>query len=111
MTREASDPARAQRPAPEQHPAWCEPGSCTATGGNGHHVSPVTELKAMPPSPVTVAVRLSQGTPVSGFPLADVPLVHLVISDDEGELCDVPLYVEMARDLGRLLTRSDTPSR
>jgi hypothetical protein len=58
----------------------------------------------MSPNPVAVAIRLVQGTPMDGYPLSDVPLVHLSMTDDEGdELCDVPLYVEMAHALARLL--------
>ncbi len=105
MTQTTTVQPQGQRRPVIRHPVWCDPASCTAMDGHGHHFSRVIELKALPRCPLGVAVRLSQGTAVAGFPLSNVPLVQLSIADDEGELCEVGLYVEMAQELGRLLVR------
>ncbi len=89
-----------------EHPSWCDLATCTAaTSGRGHHISRAVELHAIPPCPLGIFVSLTQGTPVSGFPLSDVPLVHLALSDDEGELCTVAMYLDLAHVLGHTLTR------
>jgi hypothetical protein len=87
-----------------QHPTWCDPGSCCVdTNGNGRHLSRQVELPSIPPNPLSVAVRLTQGTPIPGYPMSDILLVHTALRDDEGDLCDVVMYAEMARELGRVL--------
>jgi len=64
------------------------------------------QLPPIPPNPLSVAVRLSQGANIPGHPLSDIPLVYAALSDDEGEIFDVPIYPKMARELGRILTHT-----
>jgi hypothetical protein len=101
-----AQPHHGDRPEIE-HPLWCDPGSCCAdTNGTGRHQSAAVELRAIPPNPLSVVARLSQGAPMPGYPLADISLVSAALSDDEGEIFDVMMYPQMARELGRVLTHT-----
>jgi hypothetical protein len=102
----SAQPHRDQRPNID-HPLWCDPGSCSVgTNGTGRHESASVELPPIPPNPLGVAVRLSQGAPMSKHPQADIPLMYAALSDDEGEIFDVPMDPKMARQLGRILTHT-----
>ena len=101
-----AQPHHGDRPEIE-HPLWCDPGSCCAdTNGTGRHQSAAVELRAIPPNPLSVVVRMTQGVPVAGYPLSDISLVHVALTDDDGDICDAAIYPEMARVLGRILTHT-----
>jgi hypothetical protein len=107
MTQTTSvQPHRDERPT-IKHPSWCDPGSCYIdTDGTGRHQSPTLRLPPIADNPISVTVRLSQGANIPGHPLADIPLVYVALSDDEDEICDVPMYPKMARELARILTHT-----
>jgi hypothetical protein len=87
-----------------QHPPWCDKTVCTASNVSGDHASGAVLLQPLAPNPLGIAVQLTQGVAIDGFPLSSAPLVAMTFSDDEGELFTPLLYMPMARRLGRLLT-------
>ncbi|OLB81205.1 MAG: hypothetical protein AUI14_04105 [Actinobacteria bacterium 13_2_20CM_2_71_6] len=90
---------------PVRHPAWCDPSRCDVTAEQpaGTHCSRPVVLGPHPPSTLTAEVSLAQSPEVAGYPWSGRPYVALALSDADGELCLVPLVVELARGLGRVL--------
>jgi hypothetical protein len=89
-----------------EHPAWCDRSMCgvVMTTGNGYHRSRVVKLDPVARSPLRATVHINQGTPIPGCPLSGVPIIELQFGDDDGELCVVLMYAEMALNLGCVLT-------
>ena len=91
------------------HPVWCDPEACTMNSkGSGSHNSRAIRLHAARPSSLGVAVNLSQGMPVLGYPRSAALLVDLTFLDVDSDPDDygvLPLDIDTAQRLGQLLAR------
>ena len=89
------------------HPVWCDPEACTTNAkGSGSHNSRAVRLHAARPSSLGVAVNLSQGMPVLGYPRSAALLVDMTFLDTDSDPDDyavLPLDIDTAQRLGQLL--------
>jgi hypothetical protein len=89
------------------HPWWCDAESCTVDGSAvGTHNSRTIDLVAERPSSLGVAITLSQGMRVPGFPRSGamfVDLTFLDVDSDPDSYGVMPLDVGTAQRLGQLL--------
>jgi hypothetical protein len=91
---------------PVIHPTWCDATRCdvSAERPTGTHCSRPVVLGPYPPGPVIAEISAAQGPPVPGYPWSGRPFIALALRDRDTELCLVPLGVELAQALSRVLS-------
>lgn len=92
--------------SPITHPTWCDLDRCDVSPErpSGTHCSRPVVLGPYPPGPVVAEVSAAQGPALPGYPWSGRPFIALALRDRDTELCLVPLGVELARALGRILS-------
>jgi hypothetical protein len=96
-----------------EHPSWCDISTCAVNVGNrfGDHVSRMTTLEPMTPSPLAAAVWLTQGPEIDGYPWTGTPLITMTLTAGRRGLGFVVMHPAMAERLGRLLLHYPTVAR